>query len=59
MIELIDGALAAGARPAAACALLHIAASTCCSWKSLLRQTGSCADRRMQAGHPPPLWLQR
>ena len=56
MTELTDEALAAGARPEPACALLHIAVSTCCSWKSLLRQTGSRADRRMQAGHPPPEW---
>ena len=59
MIELIDEALAAGARPEPACALLHIAVSTYYSWKQLLRQTGSCADRRPQAEHPPPSWLRR
>ena len=56
MTELNDEALAAGARPEPACALLRTAVSTCCSWKSLLRQTGSCADRRPQAKHPPPEW---
>ena len=55
-LELIDEALKRGARPTPACAMVQIAMSTYYSWKNLLGQTGSCADRRPQAEHPPPSW---
>ena len=58
-LELVDEALKRGARPAPACAMVQIAMSTYYSWKSLLRQTGSCADRRPLSEHPPPSWLLR
>ena len=48
-VTLIDEAMAAGARQAAACAVLDITPRTLRRWRQQLAQTQRCADRRQAA----------
>lgn len=55
-LELIDEALAGGARPAAACAMVQLSARTYYNYRRELTRCGSTADRRPQARRAAPAW---
>ena len=50
-LELIDEAIAKGARQRQACEVLELTSRTVRRWRKQLRETGTLADSRQSAAH--------